>query len=67
MGGMRKYKESFYLQGILDNINEQEASFLDCKHKHMMKREPHLTNSESCTICLPREFYGFKAELILRV
>ena len=29
--------ESFYLQGILDNINEQDPSFLDCKHKHMMK------------------------------
>ena len=29
--------ESFYLQGILDDINEQGTSFLDCKHKHMMK------------------------------
>ena len=29
--------ESFYLQGILDDINEQDTSFLDCKHKHMMK------------------------------
>ena len=36
---MRKYifaQESFYLQGILNDINEQE-SFLGCKHKHMMK------------------------------
>ena len=30
-------QESFYLQGILDDINEQGTSFLDCKHKHMMK------------------------------
>ena len=30
-------QESFCLQGIVDNINEQETSFLDCKHKHMMK------------------------------
>ena len=30
-------QESFYLQGILDDINEQVTSFLDCKHKHMMK------------------------------
>ena len=30
-------QESFYLQGILNDINEQETSFLDCKHKHMMK------------------------------
>ena len=28
---------SFYLQGVLDDINEQDTSFLDCKHKHMMK------------------------------
>ena len=37
---MRKYifaQESFYLQGILNGINEQDTSFLDCKHKHMMK------------------------------
>ena len=30
-------QESFYLQGILNGINEQETYFLDCKHKHMMK------------------------------
>ena len=30
-------QESFYIQGILDDINEQDTSFLDCKHKHMMK------------------------------
>ena len=39
---MRKYifaQKSFYLQGILVNINEQDTSFLDCKHKHMMKSE----------------------------
>ena len=30
-------QESFYLQGILDDINEQDTSFPDCKHKHMMK------------------------------
>ena len=28
---------SFYLQGILDDINEQNTFFLDCKQKHMMK------------------------------
>ena len=28
---------SFYLQGILDDKNEQDPSFVDCKHKHMMK------------------------------
>ena len=38
--GEKKYifaQESFYLQGILDDINEQDTSFLDGKHKHMMK------------------------------
>ena len=30
-------QEGFYLQGILNEVNEQDASFLDCKHKHMMK------------------------------
>ena len=30
-------QESLYLQGILDDINEQDTSFVDCKHKHMMK------------------------------
>ena len=38
-GRQRKYifaQESFYLQGILKDINEEETSFLDCKHKHMI-------------------------------
>ena len=30
-------QESFHLQGRLDNINEQDTSFLDCEHKRMMK------------------------------
>ena len=30
-------QEIFYLQGILVDINEQDTSFVDCKHKHMMK------------------------------
>ena len=28
---------SYYLQGILNKINEQDTSFLDGNHKHMMK------------------------------
>ena len=31
-------QERFCLQGILDDIKEEDTSFLDCKHKHMMKR-----------------------------
>ena len=30
-------QESFYLQGVLNDINEQDTPILDCKHKHMMK------------------------------
>ena len=30
-------RESFYLQGIPEDINEQDKSFLECKHKHMVK------------------------------
>ena len=30
-------QESFYVQGMLKDINEQDTSFLDCKHKHMMQ------------------------------
>ena len=30
-------QESFYLQGMLDDVNEQDISFVDCKHKHMIK------------------------------
>ena len=50
-------QESFCLQGILNDINEQDTSFLDCKHKHMMKS--HLTNSESFLAVSNRiDFYG---------
>ena len=44
--------ELFYLHGILKDINEQDTSFLDCKHKHMMK--------VGVLHCLsPIEFHGF--------
>ena len=31
------YTRGLYLQGLLNNINEQDTLFLDCKHKLMMK------------------------------
>ena len=40
MACKRKYifaQESLHLQGILDDTNEQDRSFVDCKHKHMIK------------------------------
>ena len=64
---MRKYifaQESFYLQGILNNINEQDTSFLDCKHKHMMKcGAPPDKFRSPCTVCLPVEFHGFTSRI----
>ena len=30
-------QEMLFLQRILNDINDQDTSFLDCKHKHMMK------------------------------
>ena len=60
---MRKYisaQESFYLQGILDDINEQDTSFLDWKHKHMMKcGAPPDKFGVLYTVCLSIEFHGF--------
>ena len=58
-------KEMFYLQGILNNINEQDTSFLDCKHKHMMK-----SGAPPDTVLLrllPIEFLGFTNILISKV
>ena len=61
---MRKYifaQDSFYLQCILDDINEQDTSFLDCKHKHMMKSGAPPDKFES--VCLPIEFHGFTSRI----
>ena len=44
-------QDSFYLQGVFSFINERDAYFLDCKHKHMLQiTELHLTNLVSCTV-----------------
>ena len=53
-------QESFYLQGILNDINEQDRSFLDCKHKHMMKsRAP--PDKFGVLFCI--EFHGFTSRI----
>ena len=56
-------QESFYLQSILYDINEQDTSFLNCKHKHMMKSGAPPENSESCTVWLPIEFRVFTSRI----
>ena len=43
-------QKSFYVQGILKDINEQHTSFLDCIHKRMMKSGAPPDKVGSCTI-----------------
>ena len=50
---------SFYLQGILDDINEQDTSFLDCKHK---SGAPPDTFGVLYSL-LPIEFHGFTSRI----
>ena len=63
---MRKYifeQESFYLQGILDDINEQDTSFLDCKHKHMMKSRAPPDKFQVLYRFVPIQFHGFTSRI----
>ena len=53
-------QETFYLQFILNNINEQDTSYLDCKHKHMMKSG---APSDKVKVLLPIEFHGFTSRI----
>ena len=48
-------EESFYLQGILNDINEQDTSFLHCKHKQIL---PYRVE-EVLYRLLPIVFLGF--------
>ena len=60
----RKYiftQERFCLQGIFDDINEQDTSFLDCKHKHMMKSGAPPDKFGVLPHLVPTEFHGFKS------
>ena len=54
-------QESFYLQDILRDINERDTSFLDCKHKHMMKYRAPPGKFGVLYHLLPIEFNGLKA------
>ena len=64
MAGKRKYffgQKCFYLQGILDDINEQDSSFVDCKHKHIMKSGAPPDKFGVLYICSPVEFHLARA------
>ena len=56
-------QESFYLQGILNDINEQDTYFLDRKHKHMMKSGAPPDNNGILYRLLPIEFHGFTSRI----
>ena len=63
---MTKYifaQESFYLQGIIDDINEQGTSFLDCKYKHMLKCGAPPDKVTVLHRLLPIEFHGFTSRI----
>ena len=66
LGRQGKYiftQESFYLQGILNDTNEQDLSFLDCKHKHMMKSGAPPDKFGVLYCLLPIEFHGFTSRI----
>ena len=48
---------------MLNDINEQDTSFLDCKHKHMMKTRAPSDKSWSPVRLLPREFHGLTCRI----
>ena len=63
---MGKYifaQESFYLQGILNDINKQDASFLNCKRKHMMKSRAPPDKVRALYRLLSVEFHGFTGRI----
>ena len=63
---MGKYiftQASFYIQGVLNDINEQDKSFLDCKHKHMMKSGVPPDKVRVLYRLLPIEFKSFTSRI----
>ena len=58
-------QESFYLQRILNNINEheQDTSLLECKHKHMMKNGAPPDRFGGLHFVLPIEFLGITSRI----
>ena len=56
-------QEHFGLQGILNDINEQDTSFLVCKHKHMMKSGAPPDKFSVLYRLLPIEFHRFNSKI----
>ena len=55
--------ECFYLQGIFNDITEQNTSLLGCKHKHMMKCGAPPDKIRVLHRSLPIEFHGFTSRI----
>ena len=56
-------QEIFYLQGTLNDINEYDTSFLDCKQKHMLKRGAPPDKVRVLYRLLPIECSGFTSSI----
>ena len=56
-------QDSFYQQGILNDYNEQDTSFLDCKHKHMMKSGAPPDKVGVLHCLFPIEFHSFRSRV----
>ena len=66
--GKKKYiltQESFCLQGILNDIKEHNTSFLECKHKHVMKSGAPSDKVGVLCLLLPIELHGFTSRIDL--
>ena len=57
-------QQSLYLQGVLNEMNEQDTSFLDCKHKQMMRSGAPPDKVRVLYRLLPTEFHGFTSRRI---
>ena len=55
----------FYLQGILNDINEHHTFFLDCKHNHLMESGAPPYKFRILHSLLPIEFHGFTSRIDL--
>ena len=56
------HKKMSYLQSIPNDINEQDPSFLDCKHKHMMKSGAPPDKVRVLYLLLPIELFVMISE-----
>ena len=55
--------ETFYLQGTLNDINKQDTSFIDYKHKHMLKSGAPPDKVRVLYCILRIEFHGFTSRI----